>query len=447
MPLLEEDRLKAPMEEGQSKLIDVSELRKGMFIQLDLGWMDHPFPLNSFRISTDEQIRTIVSLGVANVRHFPERSDTPAPPVPDAAEAAPESSCDATGVAGDRTDGVSTDGAARRARARRLEREQHRLAVCERQFSDASRQFRRVVETLHASPLLARQDSESVASRCVDELIGQGESVIRLLSESVGERSGQHSVNVMVVSLMLGRSLGLQREALVELGLAALLHDIGKLELPDRFRNAEDGFSAVEHRLYQSHVSHSISMAQSMGLPPGVVAGIAQHHEMVDGSGFPARITADRMQMPGKIVSLVNRYDNLCNPARGSVVTTPHEALSLIFAQMQTNFDPVVLGAFIRMMGVYPPGSIVQLGNDRYGLVVSVNAQRPLRPKVILHDPAVPRNEALILDLETQPELGIRRSLKPHQLPKAAIDYLSPRRRICYFFERAADPDAIGVAA
>ena len=251
----------------------------------------------------------------------------------------------------------------------------------------------------------------------------------------------------MVVSLMLGRALGLPRDALVELGMAALLHDIGKLELPDRFRCAEESFSLAEHRLYQSHVVHSISMAQSMGLPPGVVAGIAQHHEMADGSGFPARLTAEQMQICGKIVAVVNRYDNFCNPARGTVVTTPHEALSVMFAQMKPRFDPEVLATFIRMMGVYPPGSIVQLGNDRFGMVVSVNPQRPLRPRVIVHDPAVPRKEALILDLETQPELSIRRSLKPHQLPKAALDYLSPRQRICYFFERAADPDAIGVAA
>ena len=433
------------MEEGQSKLIDVSELRKGMFIQLDLGWMDHPFPLSKFKLSTDDQIRTVKSLGLEKVRYFPERSDTVVPQAP-GTDAVPAQAPAGIPSAAEADDGAAAYWAARRNRARRLENEQHRLAVCERQFADSTRQFRRVVETVHASPLLARQDSESVVGRCVDELIEQGESVIRLLSESVGERSGQHSVNVMVISLMLGRSLGLQRDALMELGLAALLHDIGKLELPDRFRSAEDGFTLVENRLYQSHVVHSVSMAQAMGFPPGVVAGIAQHHEMADGSGFPARITVDQMQMAGKIVALVNRYDNFCNPARGNVVTTPHEALSVIFAQMKSRFDGVVLAAFIRMMGVYPPGSIVQLGNDRYGMVVSVNVQRPLRPKVIVHDPAVPRKEALILDLETQPELGILRSLKPHQLPKAALDYLSPRQRICYFFERAADPDAIGAS-
>lgn len=109
------------------------------------------------------------------------------------------------------------------------------------------------------------------------------------------------------------------------------------------------------------------------------------------------------------------------------------------FAKHKAKFDVQILGVFIRMMGIYPPGSIVQLVNDRYAIVVSVNSSRPLRPRVVVHDPAVPKEQALILDLELVPELGIRRSLKPTQLPREALDYLSPRKRICYFFERAAD--------
>ena len=112
----------------------------------------------------------------------------------------------------------------------------------------------------------------------------------------------------------------------------------------------------------------------------------------------------------------------------------------MIFAQFKARFDPVVLGAFIRMMGVYPPGSVVQLVNDRYAIVVSVNSSRPLRPKVIVHDSRIPKEEAPVLDLESLPELGIRRSLRPAQLARDVLDYLSPRKRICYFFERAVDP-------
>ena len=142
----------------------------------------------------------------------------------------------------------------------------------------------------------------------------------------------------------------------------------------------------------------------------------------------------------GRILSLVNHYERLCNPGRSAQTMTPHEALSVMFAQQKNRFDAVELGIFIRMMGVYPPGSVVQLVNDRFAMVVSVNSSRPLRPRVIVHDPRVPKDEALVLDLETVPELGIRRSLKPAQLPRDALDYLSPRQRICYFFERAVSP-------
>jgi hypothetical protein len=79
------------------------------------------------------------------------------------------------------------------------------------------------------------------------------------------------------------------------------------------------------------------------------------------------------------------------------------------------------------------------LVDERYALVVSVNSSRPLKPRVLVHEAGVPKHEALILDLEHAPNLGIRRSLKPLNLPGASLDYLAPRQRICYFFERAAD--------
>jgi hypothetical protein len=100
------------------------------------------------------------------------------------------------------------------------------------------------------------------------------------------------------------------------------------------------------------------------------------------------------------------------------------------------------MSLFIRMMGVYPPGSVVQLTDERFALVVSVNSARPLKPQVVIHDAHIPREEALVIDLEHECDIGIRRSLKPLQLPKAAFDYLSPRKRMCYFFERARDAGA-----
>jgi len=431
------------MEEGQSKVIDVRMLRKGMFIQLDLGWMDHPFPLSSFKVTTDEQMQTILALGLQTIRYFPDKSDID----PDGAEAADRSGYESS-MAEEDDEKASADllDPAQR-RARDSARHAATLLNCERQFAEASRRFRNVSDNVLLSPLRARDEASDVVAGCVEELLADGDSVISLLSESVGERSSQHPINVMVLCLLLGRALDLQREALMSLGVAALLHDIGKLELPLRYRMVDESFSTSEYRIYQDHVARGVTMARRMELSPEALAAIAQHHEMLDGSGFPSKLQGAQIHTCGKILALVNRYDNFCNPPRSALALTPHEALSVIFAQMKPRFDPTVLGAFIRMMGVYPPGSVVQLGNDRYAMVVSVNSSRPLRPRVVVHDPSIARVDAGVLDLETAPELGIRRSLKPAQLPKASLDYLSPRSRICYFFERAVDPTNGGVAS
>ena len=136
-------------------------------------------------------------------------------------------------------------------------------------------------------------------------------------------------------------------------------------------------------------------------------------HDIVFGVLQPGqRLPLDRLCIGARIVALVNRYDNLCNPASLAHAHTPHEALSLLFAQSRAQFDASLLNAFIRMMGVYPAGSVVQLTDERYALVVSVNSTRPLKPKVLVHDAQRPREEALHLNLMDTPDLGIRRSLK-----------------------------------
>jgi hypothetical protein len=99
------------------------------------------------------------------------------------------------------------------------------------------------------------------------------------------------------------------------------------------------------------------------------------------------------------------------------------------------------------MMGVYPAGSTVQLTDDRYAMVVGVNSTRPLKPRVLVHEPKVPRDEALIVDLESTQGIGIRRSIRPAQLPVPSLEYLAPRPRIAYFFEPLAAANDAALAA
>jgi HD-GYP domain-containing protein (c-di-GMP phosphodiesterase class II) len=424
---------------NSSILIDISQLRVGMYIQLDVGWMHHPFPVNSFRIATIEQVATLRELGLTEVRYIPKKSDPDLKELVPAAWSVPAMETPVANDAGAPVVNAPVDRELLR-RREMLDAQKRSLAACNQRFTDATRQYQSLERVVTEHPEQARTRGEALVSGCVTELLENGDSVIRLLSEGVGERNALHPINVMVISLLLGRSLGLRSAELHDLGVAALIHDLGKIKLPPNLRQPTPSMIPMELSRYQTHVGESVALAARMGLSDTVLITIAQHHEMADGSGFPLRLLGADLGRNSQVLALVNRYDRMCNPANGVDALTPHEALSVIFAQLKSRFDPVVLGAFIRMMGVYPPGSIVQLVNDRYAIVASVNSSRPLRPKVIVHDPRVPREEAPILDLETVPELGIRRSLKPAQLPRDALDYLSPRQRICYFFERAVNP-------
>ena len=425
---------------NSSILIDISQLRVGMYIQLDVGWLHHPFPVSSFRVASMEQIAVLRELGLTEVRYLPKKSDPELRDLVPAAWDVPEMAPPAAGTPADSAGGPAVVDAEAQRRRALLDAQNRALAACDKRFGEASRQYQALERVVSEQPEEARAKGDALVSGCVAELLENGDSVIRLLSEGVGERNALHPINVMVISLLLGRALGMKGAELYDLGLAALIHDIGKIKLPPNLRQPTQSMIPQERLRYESHVAESVALAKRMGLTEPVWTAVARHHEMADGSGFPLGLTGPGLGRADQVLALVNRYDRMCNPANGVDALTPHEALSVIFAQLKVRFDAVVLGAFIRMMGVYPPGSIVQLVNDRYATVVSVNSSRPLRPKVIVHDPRVPKDEAQILDLETVPELGIRRSLKPTQLPRDALDYLSPRQRICYFFERAVAP-------
>ena len=445
--------------------IDVQALRVGMFVHLDVGWMSHPFPLSSFRITTPAQVATIRSLGLARVRWSPQDSDlslldggalTAAAKRPASAAANDDgaSGGGAVAAAGASEEAeappepatepgrlepaaLSPEEGARIARQIRLEAQREAQKLCERQYGEASRACRQTLELVAARPAEARAQAESLVRALVDKMIDAREICIRILAEGAADKASMHAMNVGIISLLMGRCFGFSAEEIQDLGVGAMLHDIGKLELPARLRHREDNFSPSELRVYQEHVETGLVQAKRMGLSAGATAVIAQHHEHADGSGFPVGLNSDRMTMAARIVALVNRYDNLCNPRLPARALTPHEALSLLFAQGRSKFDTSILGAFIKMMGVYPPGSTVQLTDDRYATVLAVNSSRPLKPSVLVHDPAVPREEALVLDLENAVGLGIRRSIKAQQLPPTALDYLAPSQRIAYFFEPA----------
>lgn len=435
------------MKEIQSlPFMDVDDLRVGVFVHLDLGWMSHPFPKSHFRIGSPEQIATLKGLGLKRVRWSPLESDvevSPAPvlkgvvpPVPP--PAVPPS---AGSPFADLPSAVDLTDPAVRLRVK-LREQREQLLVCERHFAHATAAARHMTDLAMKDPVKAAEEARGLTRKLVTDMAGDQDLCIRLLTEAAGDKISAHAINVTLMSLLLGRAMGWGPIDMMEMGIGALLHDIGKLDVPERLHHSESHFSPSESKVYEEHVSHGVARARKMGLSSIATLVIAQHHEMGDGTGFPIHLVNDRMSMAARVVALVNRYDNLCNPHLMSRGLTPHEAIAQIYAQAQHKFDSVILAAFIKMMGVYPAGSMVQLNDGRFAMVVGVNSARPLRPNLLVHEARVPRQEALIIDMEHHPQMSIRRSVKPLALPSDAMVYLSPRQRVAYFFEPVRSLDA-----
>jgi putative nucleotidyltransferase with HDIG domain len=238
--------------------------------------------------------------------------------------------------------------------------------------------------------------------------------------------------------MILGRELKLPAELVRMIGIGALFHDVGLSNIPAKIVNNPGPLTKVEREFREMHCAYGLEIGKQAGLPPAVLEIIIQHHEHADGSGYPRRLKGDSIDVLARVVGLVNAYDDLCNPVSVAQALTPHEALSQIFSQQRSHYDARLLKLFIRFMGVYPPGTVVGLSNEAIGLVIAVNAARPLKPKLMIYDPQIPRHEALILDLEDEPDINIAKALRPSQLLPEVCDYLGPRRRVSYYFDAEA---------
>lgn len=436
----------------QTLEVAVADLRPGLFVQLELSWIDHPFPSSRFLLKNPAQVQLLRELGLRQVTVVPGRSDPaalaallqprPAAPPPRPAAVAP-APAPATPEPAALADGLQ---AARQRHRELLQAQQASLTRSQRLHGKAVQTWEQLAREALRDPVLAAEAAQDLAGQLLDELQGGQDTTIRVLSEAAGTGAVQHAINVGVLSLMLARSAGVEGDELRQVATGALLHDIGKLLLPDVLRNVTSDASALAVRACREHVTQGIRLGMTMGLPAVALRIIAQHHERRDGSGLPQGMTGETISLPARVVGIADTYDKLCNPRHGGPGHTPHEAQALMYAQLRDSLDERLLGLFVRMIGVYPPGSVVELSDGRLAMVMSSQPQQPLKPCVLVHDPAVPREEALLVDLLRTPALGIRRSLHPQHLSRSTLDYLSPAQRVHYYFAQGLAQPALAQA-
>ena len=413
-----------------TKVIAVDQLRPGIFISLGKNWLEHPFMFSQFRISSEKQIETLKQLGIREIVYVPEKStvdplpaaELPVSSAPVKAELSPEQI------------------AAMEEKHRRMEimkAKKAAIAKCEKAYVQSGTRFKNIMQNLFSRPA----ESGGEAKELVDEIVGSfmdnSDVIIHLMGDKVHEENAYyHALNVLILSMLLAKQLKLDAEQMKAVGLGALFHDIGKVKVPDAILRKKEPLNQSEMAFYQLHVQYGVQLAQEIGIfPKKVVEVIRQHHEALDGSGYPMHASGDEIGIASRIVALANAYDNLCNPPRLEASRTPYEAMSQLFAKESSRYDIRMLKIFVSCMGVYPPGSIVELSNETFGMAISVNQSNLLKPSVLIYDRDIPKNEAIIIDLAETPDLSIVKCIRPQQLPEEVFAYLNPRKSVRYYFE------------
>jgi HD-GYP domain-containing protein (c-di-GMP phosphodiesterase class II) len=267
--------------------------------------------------------------------------------------------------------------------------------------------------------------------------------VLHLMNAKAGDESAYyHVLNVTMLALILGKEAQLNAEEMHDLGLGALLHDIGKEKIPSQILLNKSPWTKAEHGFYQQHVAYGLDMAQRLPeMSAAALDVIAMHHELLDGGGYPGKLEGEQIGRLARIACIANTFDNYCNRINPADSMTPAEAISFMFKKEQGKYDPVLMQLFVRCMGIYPPGSVVQLNNGQIGLVMSVNPGRLLQPSLLVYDPDVPKEEALWLDMREASELSVTKVLRPAELEVAVLAYLDPRTRVSYYSENGLSAD------
>ena len=416
------------MQESDDNYITLDQLRIGLYVYLDLKWFEHPFAFNNFKIKDEEQIKIIKTLGLTKVRYDPARGDAkPQPSQPKEAAVEEKPPVEAK---------EHPALAAKRALIEKIKLQREASARIENAFVDTAKTIHNVEKNLLKHPAETVEQASKLVDQIADSILSAPELAIHVMGDRIGgEELYFHSLNVTMLSLMMARDIKLPAEAINALGMGALFHDVGCREIPKKIIMKMEPLTQSERNFYELHCQYGFEIGRDLKFPPATLGVIREHHELYDGLGYPQKIKGESISLLARIVAVANYYDELCNPMNIATALTPHEALATMFAKLRAKFDPKLLQVFVRCLGVYPPGTIVQLSNGVIGMVATINTAKPMKPMIVIYDAAVPKEEAILVDMETEVDVNIAKAIRPAQLPREIYNYLSPRKQVSYYFD------------
>jgi HD-GYP domain-containing protein (c-di-GMP phosphodiesterase class II) len=358
--------------------LKVQDLKPGMYVaELDRPWLDTPFLFQGFTIRSNDEIEELgrhcqyvfidIELGAPPVDR-PPRIARPSSPKSFRAEPVVDSI--------------------------KPRRGRYQDAVpMEEELVEAKQVRRRVNSVVNDIMGAARSGKmiDSVAMR--DALNSMVDSVLRnpdamAWLTQLRERQSlvyQHAINCSVWMIIFGRSMGLERSALEDLGTTGLLFDVGKSRLPPGLITRSPPLSAEDDELLKRHVDYSVEVMQKTpGLSQQVIAGVWAHHEHFDGSGYPNGLRDTDIPVFGRMAGIVDWYQAHIKPYNGTPAISSIQAIEKLHQLRGRLFQAEIVDQFVQAAGVYPTGTLVELNSGEVGVVIAQNRTRRLQPKVMV---------------------------------------------------------------
>ena len=243
---------------------------------------------------------------------------------------------------------------------------------------------------------------EAVAA-CVNSVLHSPDAMLWITQLRNKDRyTAQHSLNICVLSVVLGRYLNLPEAALNNLGLCGMMHDMGKMLIPIEILNKPGALEPDEMDIIRTHTTLGYNLLKSTyNMYPGASDVAHTHHERMDGKGYPRRIQHGAISFYTKIVTIADVYDAIISDRVYQKGRTHLDAINTLSNHSGTHLDAQLVVKFIESLGVYPPGCIVEMTNGCIAVVVEVNDKVRLRPKIIilLDEDKNPVKEEKVMDL------------------------------------------------
>lgn len=350
------------------KHLHISELKPGMHVvNPGLDWKSRPYLYVADEyIATQEQVQQITDQGFQEVYIDLDRSEQrPSPSL----------------LASDTGLGKGASAATRKPKIA-LEEEIPKAIKVHDESVAYARRFMNDMRSGKINIASATQNMENIIAsleRNADALL----SLSRL--RRTDSYTYTHCVNVCILTTLFARHLGKTSDKIFAAGLAGMFHDLGKALVPPQILNAPRKLSEAEFTVMKTHPV--LGYEQLCTVPdvlPEVLAGAIQHHEKYDGTGYPHGLSGSNISDIGSMVGVADIYDALTSkrPYKGAM--TPYKTLGVMFEMRNKDLNYEYVAQFIRMIGVYPVGSVVELSNGYMGVVSASNEEQPAKPQVIV---------------------------------------------------------------